>query len=139
MNRGTHNQNNMNMPNIQRDTEEFLYPEVFQIFGPIVDQLLRDMERQYGEIYLSEDLLNQMADEAIRRSGIDNNMQPVSNADMDDSDAVQTMAMNNLRHDRRCRDRGCWRRYDRSALSDIYKILILQQIFGRRRPNWRWR
>jgi len=137
MNKGF-NQNNMNMPNMPRDTEEYMYPEVYQQFFPVIEQLIKEMEQQYGDIYLSEDLLDQMIEEAIRRSGLEN-IQPSSN-DIPDGDAVQTMNEFNRYGGRdRGRDRNRWKRYDRSALSDIYRILILQQLFGRRRPRWRCR
>jgi len=142
MNKGF-NQNNMNMPNMSnnmsnmpRENEDHLYPEVHQRFAPIVDQLISDMERQYGEIYLTEDLLNQMIEELHRRSGMDN--MPASSYDTQDEEAIQTMHEIG-RHGGRDRGRDRWRRYDRSALSDIFGILILQQLFGRRRPRWRWR
>jgi len=137
MNRGP-NQNNMNMPNMPFDTEEFLYPEVYQRFSPVVDQLIRDMERQHGDMVLNEDLLNQMVEEAIRRSGMDR-MENMP-ADAHDSDAIPTINEFGRHGGRdRDRDRDRWRRYDRGALSDIYRILILQQLFGRRRPRWRWK
>ena len=137
---------NFNQNNISFDSEDFMFPEVYNIFFPIVDQLIRDMERQRGEIYLTEDLLNQMVEEAIRRSGVDN---IPSSANTDETDAVPTINMNmgdfgrgrpgGNRDRDRDRDRDRWRRYDRGALSDLYRILLLQQIFGRRRPRWRWR
>jgi hypothetical protein len=141
MNRGV-NPNNMNfpnMPNIPSDTEDFMYPEIYQTFAPIVEQLIRDMERQYGDIYLTEDLLNQMVDEAIHRAGIENMPSAPVSTDQD-GEAIQTINEFGRHGGRdRGRDRDRWRRYDRSALSDIYRILILQQVFGRRRPRWKWR
>ena len=143
MNRGP-NQNNMNFPNMSFDNEEFMYPDVYHKFAPIVEQLIRDMERQHGDIVLNEDLLNQMVEEAIRRSGTD--MPPLTVSAEQDGDAVSTMAefgrhggRDRDRDRDRGRDRDRWKRYDRGALSDIYRILILQQLFGRRRPRWRWR
>ena len=141
MNRET----NQNMP---YENEDLMYPEVYHKFAPIADQLLRDMERQYGDIYLNEDLLNQMVEEAIRRTGMDPMpMQQSAPASAgQDGDAVPAMndfgRHGNRDRDRdkdRGRDRDRWRRYDRGAVSDIYRILLLQQIFGRRRPRWRWR
>jgi len=136
MNKG-YNQNNINMSNMSnmpRENEEFLYPEVYRRLAPICDQLIKEMENKYGNIYLSEDLLNQMSDEAIRRSGMDNTeADPYSKRD---GDAVPTIREFG-RHDGYGRDR--WRNYDRGALSDIAGILFLNQIFGRRRPFWRWR
>ncbi|MCL1859554.1 MAG: hypothetical protein FWF92_10035 [Oscillospiraceae bacterium] len=135
MNKG-YNQNNMNMPH---ETEEHMYPEVYKTFAPICDQMIKEMEHKYGNIYLSEELLNQMTDEAIRRSGMDDNYK--NNMDPDpyskkDGDAVQTIYEFG-RHGGYGRDH--WRRYDRGALSDIAGILFLNRIFGRRRPFWRWR
>ena len=144
--------NNMNVNSVPlpRETEEYMYPEVYQKFMPVVEQIIKEMEKQYGNIYLNEDLLNKMIDEAIKRAGIGANVpsqpQPqfpspyavkdsVSD-DMKDGDTIPTF--NEFGgHGRR--GGGHWRGYDRGALSDIYRILFLQSIFGRRRPFWRWR
>ena len=93
------------------------------------------MENKYGNIYLSDDLLNQLTDEVINRSGMDDYMDADPHSKKD-GDAVQTMREFGRRGGYG-RDR--WRYYDRGALSDIARILFLQQIFGRRRPSWRWR
>jgi len=123
--------------NMQFDNDDFMYPDVYLKFFPIAEQLIRDMERKYGDIFLDEDLLNQMVEEAIRRTGADIPSNPVSSGQ--DGDAVPTMNDFGRHGGNRGRDRDRWRRYDRSALSDIYRILILQQLFGKRRPRWRWR
>ena len=141
MNRGP-NQNNMPTAGMPFDSEDFMYPEVYHQFAPVVEQLLRDMERQHGDILLNEDLLNQMVEEAIRRTGMDMPSPSAPVSTDQDGDAVPAIAefgRNGGRDRDRGRDRNRWRRYDRGALSDIYRILILQQIFGRRRPRWRWR
>jgi hypothetical protein len=123
--------NNMNM----YENEDYMYPEVYQKFAPVADQLIRDMERQHGShIYLNEDLLNQMTDEAIKRTNMD---VPVSA--MDAADDVVPVMYEFGRGRSRHGHGGGWRHYDRGALSDIYRILLLQSIFGRRRPFWRWR
>jgi hypothetical protein len=127
MNNMNMNKSNMNM----RDNDDHLYPEVYHHFAPVADQLIKDMETRHGEIYLNEDLLQQMIDEAIRRSNINENM---PNMPIPKDDAVPTF------HEfGGGRGRGGWRGYDRGALSDIYRILFLQSLFGRRRPFWRWR
>jgi len=141
MNKG-YNQNNINMsntPNIPHDNEDFMYPEVYKKFLPICDQLIKEMENKYGNIYLSEDLLKQFTDEVIRRSGMDDTeADPYSKKDGDSIPTIREF--NGGRHDGYYgRDRGHWRHYDRGALSDIAGILFLNQIFGRRRPFWRWR
>ena len=118
---------NMNM----RESDEHLYPDVYKKFAPITDQLIKDMEKNHGEIYLNEDLLRQMTDEAIRRTETD---APASADTL--GEAVPTIyEFGGGRH----HGYGGWRGYDRGALSDIFRILFLQQIFGRRRPRWRWR
>ena len=148
MNNG-YNQKNMsnmnfpvNIPNMRRDTEDDMYPEVYNKFFPITDKIINDMEMQYGDVDLNEDLLNQMVEEAIRRSGMDdmngNDNMPTMPYDIKDGRAVQTIA-NPDRRPGGGRDRNRWRRYDRDALSDIFRILFLQQIFGNRRRNWRRR
>jgi len=124
MNRG-YEQNNMNMSNMPRENEDDMYPEVYRKLAPICDQLIKEMENKYGNIYLSEDLLNQMKNEAIRRMGMDEN-----------GDSIPTMREFGRRDDF---DRHHFRHYDRSVLSDIAGILFLNRIFGRRRPYWRWR
>ena len=155
MNNG-YNQKNMsnmnfpvNIPNMRRDTEEDMYPEVYNKFFPITDKIINDMEMQYGDVDLNEDLLNQMVEEAIRRSGMDKmdningNITPMP-YDIRDGKAVPTIADYGRRpgpgrHDDRDRDRDFRRHFDRDGLSDILRILFLQQIFGKRRHNWRWR
>jgi len=130
---------NMNTPNIPRENEEYMYPEIYHKLAPITHRLIKDMEKQHGDanIYLNEDLLNGMVEEAIRRSGISNmNTQSMEYDDMDD-EAVPTIAGQGIRHNRY--DRSRRRYYDRDALSDIARILFLQELFGRRRHNWRWR
>ena len=135
-NQNSQNNMNINMSNIQRDaqTEEYMYPEVYKKLSPICDQIIRDMERQYGNICLSEDILNQMTDEALRRSEM--GMQNPDPYNAKDGDSIQTIREFG-RHDGFHRDP--WRHYERSALSDIAGILFLNRIFGRRRPFWRWR
>ncbi|MCL2775780.1 MAG: hypothetical protein FWD71_20900 [Oscillospiraceae bacterium] len=123
------NMNGMNFSDMPRETEEYMYPEVYHTFFPITEQVMKEMERQYGDVVLSDDMLQQMTEEAIRRAGVGAAMPTQIPAK--DGDAIPTF------YD--FRDGGSWRGYDRSALSDIARILFLQQIFGRRRPRWRWR
>jgi len=136
-----YNQNNsdsMNMPEMSsmpRDFEDYMYPEIYQKLSPVCDRLIRDMEKQYGHIYLNEDLLSQMSDEAIRRLGISGTSE-TEDSRKEKTDAIPTIRGFD-RHDGY--GRGRWRHYDRPALSDIAGILILNQIFGRRRPYCRWR
>ena len=132
------NINNMNSANSINSTEDFMYPEVYHKFMPIIDQIIKEMERQHGNIYLSEDLLHQMSDEVIRRSGMGMGTgidmpQPIQQKD----NAIPAMA-GYEHHEHHGHDEH-WRRYDRGALSDITSILLLQQLFGRRRPSWRFR
>ncbi|MCL2096435.1 MAG: hypothetical protein FWH10_05960 [Oscillospiraceae bacterium] len=195
INRG-YNQNNINYRNMppmansnnmppmtpavaEQYIGQFMYPEVHDKFYPVVEQILRDMEqRNNGEIYLSEDMLNQMVEDAMARSGVNRNpirhVYPYDNnygvneTDMqemhemqdmrtsgeamtetgEDGEAVQTIAgygrrggPGHIRGGYRPGGyyAGGWRNYDRGALSDIFRILFLQELFGRRRPNWRWR
>ena len=154
MNKG-YNQNNMNisnMSNMPGNTEEFMYPEVYKNLHPHCHQIITDMEKQYGNIYLTEDLLNQMTDEAIRRSGMmeenmPDNMSNMDNMGMepmpysakdDDPPAAIPTARQFRRHSGYGRGRPR-RFFDYDGLSDIAKILFLQEIFGRRRPYWGWR
>ena len=118
-----------------RGSDEHLYPDVYKKFAPVADQLIRDMEKQHGDIFLNEELLQQMIEEAIRRAEADS---PVS-ADAATEEAVPTIYNYGRGRPHGGYGHGHWRGYDRGALSDIFKILFLQQIFGRRRPNWRWR
>lgn len=147
MNKGS-NQNNMNYPNMpdmtldNRVSEDYMYPEVYHKFAPVADQIIKDMEKKYGDIYMSEDMLNQMVEEAIRRSGADNMNEMPYNANANDGDkdgeAIPTMRRYGGRHYGHFHGGDGWRYYDRGALSDIFSILFLNQIFGRRRHNWRW-
>ena len=122
---------NMNM----RESDEHLYPDVYNQFAPIADQLIRDMEKNHGDIYLNEDLLRQMIDEAIKRAEAD---APVSTDEATD-EAVPTIYNFGRRQQKNHGGHGHWSNYNRGALSDIFRILFLQQIFGRRRPCWRCR
>lgn len=158
MNMG-YNQNNMNyqnlnsmngmdgMSNMPRDNKDYMYPEIYNKFAPVIEQVIRDMEKQHGEIYMTEEMLNQMVDEAIRRSGMDNMTDMNNMNDMNDMPGEEAVpAMNYGRHrggryyGRHGHGYGYydgWQYYDRDALSDIYRILFLQRIFGNRRHNWR--
>ena len=135
--------NFQNMNNMQFNTEESMYPEAYHKIAPIVDQLIREMERQHGDIFLNEDLLNQMVEEAMRRSGMDSMPSSSGAAGVSaeqDGDAVPTINEFGRHGGRdRHRDRDRDRNRDRDAFSDIFRILFLQQLFGRRRPRWRWR
>ena len=131
------NVNSINFNDISRDTEESMYPEVYHKFMPVADQLIKEMEKKYGEIYLTDDLLNQMTDEAMRRSGM--NAADPSPSDTRDMWMGNGDVMPAIYEFGRGRRGGYWRNYDRDALSDIYRILLLQQLFGRRRPYWRYR
>ena len=113
------------MPN----TEEYMYPEVYKNLSPICDQVINDMENKYGNVYLSDDLLAQMSNEAVRRLETDDNKNNMG-------DAVPTIR-DYGRRGNSGRDR--WRDYDRDSLSDIAEILILSRLFGRRRPHRRRR
>jgi len=142
-----------------RETEDHLYPEVYQRFAPIAEQLIREMEKQHGgSIFLNENLLQQMIDEAIRRADLPTAQAAVptgvfpagseeavvpagSEAPAEFEEAVPVLyelGRNRGGHNRR-HGGSHWHRYDRGALSDIFRILFLQQIFGRRRPHWRYR
>ena len=131
-----HNQNNQYNMNMPHESDDFMYPEVYRHLSPICDQIIKEMENKYGNIYLTDDLLNQMAEEAIRRSEMDrtDRMDKPDNMNNMNMDSVQTFHEFSGRY-----GRDHWRRYDRGALSDIAGILFLNQIFGRRRPFWRWR
>ena len=131
------NMNNMNFNGVspESDTEDFMYPEVYHHFAPVADQIIKEMERQYGDIYLTEDLLNKMTDEAIRRSGFDPASPVSSSSGVKNGEAIPVMS--NFGYGRH--GGGNWRGYDRGAVSDIFRILLLQQIFGGRRPRWRRR
>ena len=124
-----------------RATDEHLYPEVYNKFAPVAEQLIRDMEKNQGDIYLTEDLLRQMTDEAIKRAEADLPAEAVqTEADAETEDAVPVIYQYGGRGRPGGGHRGGrWRGYDRGALDDIFRILFLQQIFGRRRPHWRWR
>ena len=135
------------------DSDERLYPEVYKKFAPVAEQLIRDMEKQHGDIYMTDELLRQMIDEAIRRAELDMPADVPASADVPTAEAVpvlyqlgrrpaQTGGQQHSHHGgghHGHHGHGHWRNYDRGALSDIFSILFLQQIFGRRRPHWRWR
>ena len=137
----------MNRSNINnmRETEmniENLYPEIYIKFAPIAEQLIKDMERQSGNIHLTEALLQEMTDEAIRRA--ETGAVIPAGADASDSPDLNLEAVPVLYQFGANRDghhggfnRPHWHGYDRGVFSDIFRILFLQQIFGRRRPNWR--
>lgn len=119
----------MNPSQDESSIEDALYPEIYRKLSPIVDQLIFDMERQYGNIELTEDLLSQMADEVLRRAQMMPQTQMMSQTS--DTDTIATI--NNF-------SGGSRDRNDRNIFGDIARILLLQQIFGgRRRPRWRRR
>ena len=143
-----------NMNKNTRESDEHLYPEVYKKLAPVAEQLIRDMEKQHGDIYMTEDLLRQMVDEAIRRAELDTPADVPASADVPAEEAVPVLYQLGRRpqagghghHNQHGhhgghhgQHGGHWRNYDRGALSDIFNILFLQQIFGRRRPHWRWR
>jgi len=59
-----------NMNHAMPETGARLYPEIYGMLAPIVEQLIAEMEN-YGEIYLTDELLYEMIDEAIRRAGLE--------------------------------------------------------------------
>ena len=126
------NKNNM----LIHESEDHLYPEIYTTFAPVADQLIRDMEKQHGDIFLTEDLLREMINEAIRRTEVEAPAAIPTEAEITE-DAIPTLY--EFGRGRPRGNRGHWRRYDRGALDDIFRILFLQQIFGRRRPHWRCR
>ena len=64
-----------NINNNMSETDMHLFPEIYGTLAPIVEQLIADMEK-HGEIYLTEELLYEMIDEAIRRAGLDFDVEP---------------------------------------------------------------
>ena len=154
---------NNNMPNMPHENADHMYPEVYHKFMPVAHGVIKDMEKQYGEIYLHEDMLNDMVDEAMRRSGIekmDNNMnnsnmpqQPMplhydvnGKDDPDDDPAIPTVSQFGRHHGggrpRRQtighRRYDPWRYYDPGFSSDLFRILFLQELLGRPRYGWRF-
>ena len=96
-----------------------MYPKEYDRFLPIADQVINDMQNQFGneDIYLDTDTLNQMAEEAVRRSK--NNMQDMHDMHdniYDENDGYSVPTFNSG--------------HSSSALTDIYKILLLQRLLG---------
>ena len=144
-----------------------LYPEIYRQFAPFTEQLIREMEKQHNNINLTDELLAEMIDEVIRRVDAESEAVPVipvmadtadlgnmemggDTLDIPQGDAIQVMyrmgggtaarghghhgSHHGHRHGHRhhgCRHGNC------GHVSDILRILFLQQIFGRRRPHWR--
>ena len=133
------NMNNMDMPNMPQYGEQYMYmyPEVYHKLAPHCDRIIKEMENnRYGNINLNEEMLNQMSDEAVRRSGLDNNTMEFDEP-CDDPPAVQTIrGFDGHRGFNGGRGRNF--RYDYYGVPDIARILLLQQIFGYRRPFWVW-
>jgi len=147
-----------NRENNNYNSYNSMYPEVYHQFMPVAEQVIRDMESRHGdniylnnsnnpgnlnnsnEMQINEDMLNQMVNEAIRRSA---NMPPNANAN---AASVPTITMMDYGRDHdyghghgHDPDPPHWSGYGRSALSDIYRILLLQQLFGGRGHGGRGR
>ena len=102
--------------------EEIMHPEVYRKMHPHVLNIIQEIESKYGNVYVTEDFLNRMCDELIKRSEF--------NSDDQMTDSVETMAP----YYGRGRN---WRHFHHDALRDIGRILFLNEIFGRRRYRWR--
>ena len=158
-----------NINNIS-ETDTHLFPEIYGTLVPVVEQLIAEMEK-HGDIYLTEELLYEMIDEAIRRAGLDFDVEPDIMPTADDSqfhavsqiereEAVpvlyqfgrspNTRPGHNTNHHRhkprhhhnhhrppsRPRPRH---HHNRNTVSDVLRILFLQQILGGARPHWHCR
>lgn len=106
------------IPNTMQVKEENMYPDVYKMMYPHVVNIMQEMETKYGNINITQDFLDNMCDELVRRSGLDDN-DPMM-------DSVPTIA-----HFHRSHHRGG------GLLSDLARILFLREIFGRRRFGWR--
>ena len=141
--KGMNNQVNYNNYNIVKNhlTEE-KYPEVYKILHPHVSQMITDMENHYGNIEMTDEMLNSMADGIVERSGLLNKEymadSPVDNSIMPDAVPVVGMHRGHGHWDRGGYRDGYWGYHNRSTLRDIASILLLGQVFGGRRPRWRW-
>ena len=122
-----------------------MYPKEYDKYLPVADQVINDMQNQYGneDIYLDADMLNQMVEEAVRRSknmDMDMDMDNINKPEEKDGDAIPTI----LDFGRRPTvigpdyDYGYDHEYHHgydpdppsSSLADIYKILLLQRLLG---------
>ena len=114
-----------------------MYPQEYDKYLPIANQVIDDMEEQHGSgnIYMDTDMLNQMVEEAVRRTqntnidmnmSMDMDMDMMAMDDIEDGDAVPTI----LDFGRRPAVVDSYS--GSSTLSDIFKILLLQELFGRR-------
>lgn len=112
-------------PMAMEKEENMMYPEVYKKMHHNAVRIIQEMESKRSSVYLSEELLNQMCEELIKRSGF-----------KETKESVQTMAPY-YPYD----GRGYyWRHYHYDGLRDIGRILFLNEIFGRgRRYGWGWR
>ena len=126
---------------------EDLYPEAYRTLYPYVHSVINDMENQYGNIYVTDDLLNSMSDEILSRAGM---ADEVVSAD-GGYDAAPVMAYSDLSGKTVStvsmprfgfgRNRGFDFDHDRGRgnARDILRILLLREIFGRgKRPRWHY-
>ena len=131
--KGTNNHVNYNFSPKHMEYEK--YPEVYKVLHPIAAQMITDMENYYGNIELTDEVLNSMADGIVERSGL-LNCDPMLDSAVDNTtmpDAVPVIGM----HRNWDRERY-WGNHNRSSLRDVASILLLGQIFGGRRSRWRW-
>lgn len=134
------NNNNVNYNNfVKHHVNDEKYPEVYKIMHPIVSQMITDMENHYGDIEMTDELFKSMVDGVVERSGLVNPNSPMDNNNMNMADAVPTMARDYRHfegHGHHWDGHGGY--HNRSTLGDVASILLLSQLFGGRRPRWRW-
>jgi len=152
MNREMNKQVNYNYTKSQMNyMSEEKYPDVYKIMNPIVAQMIADMENRYGNIEMTDELFNSMVEGVIEKSGLIGQVnmpadRPLNmdNTDMTMPNAMPVMNMGGYRHHRDGYNRhdyhgdGYWGHHDHSTLGDVASILLLGQIFGGRRPRWKW-
>jgi hypothetical protein len=138
--------------NFTMHIEEEKYPEIYKILYPAVMQAIPDMENRYGNIKMTDEVLNAMVDRILEKSGLLNQAPQPMTPPEDMPEAVPAAAIygesprrGEHRHNHWGWDgRGWdgnnwgWRHHNRSTLNDITQILLLNQIFGGRRPRWLW-
>jgi len=124
----------MNFSDMPLNNEDDLYPEFYYEIESIIEQIINEMERKYGEIMLTEDMLRQITEEAIRLYGLEEAV-PTS-FDAEPEAAVPVINEfgrgNRGRNNRRPRRRN----FRRDEFSDVFRILFLQQVIGSRRRRW---
>jgi len=126
---------------INKSTDD-LYTEEYKTLYPYVQTMIAEMENQYGNIYVNEELLSSMEKEILSRSGINAQYENADYNGADYNGAIPAMSYNdgyNSRYRNYNRNNGYGYDRNHSGSNGLLRVLLLREIFGRgARPRWRY-